>query len=298
MVPYIKSSSEIKTKPTQHSVKELRSIGIQPDIIICRCEHSIPVNQRKKIALFCNVDIKNVIETIDVKTIYEAPLSFHKQKLDKQVLNYFKLKPKKQINLKPWKHITTSILNKKRNINIGLVGKYVDYKDAYKSVDEALIHGGLENDTNVNIVRIESHKLNKKNIKNYLKNINGILIPGGFGLRGTEGKILAIKYARLNKIPFFGICFGMQLAMVEFARNVLKLKKAGSTELNKNCTPIIGLINEWTKKGKIIKGTDVNLGGTMRLGLYNANLKTNSKIKSIYKKTKLVKDIDIDMRSI
>ena len=202
LVPYIKSSSEIKTKPTQHSVKELRSIGIQPDIIICRCEHSIPVNQRKKIALFCNVDIKNVIETIDVKTIYEAPLSFHKQKLDKQVLNYFKLKPKKQINLKPWKHITTSILNKKRNINIGLVGKYVDYKDAYKSVDEALIHGGLENDTNVNIVRIESHKLNKKNIKNYLKNINGILIPGGFGLRGTEGKILAIKYARLNKIPF------------------------------------------------------------------------------------------------
>ena len=287
LVPYIKSSSEIKTKPTQHSVKELRSIGIQPDIIICRCEHSIPVNQRKKIALFCNVDIKNVIETIDVKTIYEAPLSFHKQKLDKQVLNYFKLKPKKQINLKPWKHITTSILNKKFNINIGLVGKYVDYKDAYKSVDEALIHGGLENDTNVNIVRIESHKLNKKNIKNYLKNINGILIPGGFGLRGTEGKILAIKYARLNKIPFFGICFGMQLAMVEFARNVLKLKKAGSTELNKNCTPIIGLINEWTKKGKIIKGTDVNLGGTMRLGLYNANLKTNSKIKSIYKKTRV-----------
>ena len=287
LVPYIKSSSEIKTKPTQHSVKELRSIGIQPDIIICRSEHSIPVNQRKKIALFCNVDIKNVIETIDVKTIYEAPLSFHKQKLDKQVLNYFKLKPKKQINLKPWKHITTSILNKKRNINIGLVGKYVDYKDAYKSVDEALIHGGLENDTNVNIVRIESQKLNKKNIKNYLKNMNGILIPGGFGLRGTEGKLLAIKYARLNKIPFFGICFGMQLAMVEFARNVLKLKKAGSTELNKNCTPIIGLINEWTKKGKIIKGTDVNLGGTMRLGLYNANLKTNSKIKSIYKKTKI-----------
>ena len=287
LVPYIKSSSEIKTKPTQHSVKELRSIGIQPDIIICRCEHSIPVNQRKKIALFCNVDIKNVIETIDVKTIYEAPLSFHKQKLDKQVLNYFKLKPKKQINLKPWKNITASILNKKRNINIGLVGKYVDYKDAYKSVDEALIHGGLENDTNVNIVRIESQKLNKKNIKNYLKNMNGILIPGGFGLRGTEGKLLAIKYARLNKIPFFGICFGMQLAMVEFARNVLKLKKAGSTELNKNCTPIIGLINEWTKKGKIIKGTDVNLGGTMRLGLYNANLKTNSKIKSIYKKTKI-----------
>ena len=287
LVPYIKSSSEIKTKPTQHSVKELRSIGIQPDIIICRCEHSIPVNQRKKIALFCNVDIKNVIETIDVKTIYEAPLSFHKQKLDKQVLNYFKLKPKKQINLKPWKHITASILNKKCNINIGLVGKYVDYKDAYKSVDEALIHGGLENDTNVNIVRIESHKLNKKNIRNYLKNINGILIPGGFGLRGTEGKILAIKYARLNKIPFFGICFGMQLAMVEFARNVLKLKKAGSTELNKNCTPIIGLINEWTKKGKIIKGTDVNLGGTMRLGLYNANLKTNSKIKAIYRTTKV-----------
>ena len=284
LVPYLKSSDEIKTKPTQHSVKELRSIGIQPDIIICRSERPIPLEHRKKISLFCNVHIKNVIETVDVKTIYEAPISFSKEKLDVQVLNYFNLRSKKVVNLNPWKKITKIILKTKKQINIAIIGKYVDLKDAYKSLDEALIHGGIENKVKINLVRIDSEKLKKNEIKSKLKGISGILIPGGFGKRGTDGKIEAIKYARKNKIPFLGICYGMQMAIIEFARNVLNLKKATSTEFNKNGLPVIGLINEWNKDGKVIKGTDKELGGTMRLGSYEAKLKENSMIKKIYGK--------------
>ena len=284
LVPYLKSSDEIKTKPTQHSVKELRSIGIQPDIIICRTERPIPLEHRKKISLFCNVHIKNVIETVDVKTIYEAPISFSKEKLDLQVLNYFNLRSKKVVNLNPWKKITKIILKTKKQINIAIIGKYVDLKDAYKSLDEALIHGGIENKVKINLVRIDSEKLKKNEIKSKLKGISGILIPGGFGKRGTDGKIEAIKYARKTKIPFLGICYGMQMAIIEFARNVLNLKKATSTEFNKNGLPVIGLINEWNKDGKVIKGTDKELGGTMRLGSYKAKLKENSMIKKIYGK--------------
>ncbi len=282
-VPFLKSSDEIKTKPTQHSVKELRSIGIQPDIIICRSQQSIPLDQRKKISLFCNVPIENVIETVDVRTIYEAPISFFNQKLDKQVLKFFKLKSKKKANLLPWKKITKITLNTKKIINIGIIGKYVNLKDAYKSLDEALTHGGISNKVKVNLIRIESDKLKPKQITKKLKNISGLLIPGGFGKRGTEGKITAIKHARERKIPFLGICFGMQMAIIEFARNKLNIKRAGSTELDKNCYPVVGLINEWNKDGKIIKGTDKDLGGTMRLGLYEAKLRNNSAIKKIYK---------------
>ena len=282
-VPFLKSSDEIKTKPTQHSVKELRSIGIQPDIIICRSQQSIPLDQRKKISLFCNVPIDNVIETVDVRTIYEAPISFFNQKLDKQVLKYFKIKSKKRANLNPWKKITNITLNTKRSVNIAIIGKYVNLKDAYKSLDEALTHGGIANKVKVNLVRIESDKLKTNQIRKKLKNISGLLIPGGFGKRGTEGKISAIKYARENKIPFLGICFGMQMAIIEFSRNKLKIKKAGSSELDKDCYPVVGLINEWDKEGKIIKGTDQDLGGTMRLGLYEAKLRDNSAIKGIYK---------------
>ena len=281
-VPFLKSSDEIKTKPTQHSVKELRSIGIQPDIIICRSQQSIPLDQRKKISLFCNVSIENVIETVDVRTIYEAPMSFYNQKLDKQVLKYFKLKSKKRANLSPWKKITKIVLNTKNIVNIAIIGKYVNLKDAYKSLDEALIHGGIANKVKVNLIRIESDHLKNNDIKKRLKNVSGLLIPGGFGKRGTEGKISAIKFARENKIPFLGICFGMQMAIVEFARNKLKIKKAGSSELDKKCYPVIGLINEWDKNGKKIKGTDRNLGGTMRLGLYEAKLRSNSAINKIY----------------
>ncbi len=289
LVPYMRASDEIKTKPTQHSVKELRSIGIQPDIIICRSERNIPLDQRKKISLFCNVDIKNVIQTIDVKTIYEAPISFNNEKLDKQVLDYFKIKSKKSVNLNPWKKITKIILGPRKQVNIAIIGKYVNLKDAYKSLDEALVHGGLNNNLKVNLVRIESDNLKPTEIKKKLKNVSGILIPGGFGKRGTEGKIAAIKYARINKIPFLGICFGMQMAIIEFARNVLNIKTASSTELNSKCTPVVGLIHEWRKDGKTIRGTNKDLGGTMRLGLYEAELLNNSLIKNIYK-TKSIKE--------
>ena len=289
LVPYLKASDEIKTKPTQHSVKELRSIGIQPDIIICRSERPIPLEHRKKISLFCNVDIKNVIETVDVRTIYEAPMSFFREKLDLQVLNYFKLKSKKSANLFPWKKITKIILQNKRQVNIAIIGKYVELKDAYKSLDEALTHGGIENKVKVNLVRIDSEKLKVSEIKKKLKNISGILIPGGFGKRGTDGKIEAIKHSRLNKIPFLGICYGMQMAIIEFARNQLNIKNATSSEFDKKGLPIVGLINEWSKDGKMIKGTDKNLGGTMRLGSYDAKLKDNSLIRKIYK-SKIIKE--------
>tara|TARA_Y100000590_G_scaffold198248_1_gene225154 strand:+ start:398 stop:2023 length:1626 start_codon:yes stop_codon:yes gene_type:complete len=287
LVPYLKASGELKTKPTQHSVKELRSLGIQPDIIICRSEREIPKAERKKISLFCNVSIENVIETIDVKTIYEAPISFHKQKLDDRVLSYFKVKSKKSPNLSKWKNITLKVLNPKKDVNIGIIGKYVNLKDAYKSLDEALIHGGISNNLKVNLKRIDSENLKPENIKPLLKDVTGVLIPGGFGKRGSEGKIAAIKYARLNNIPFFGICFGMQMAVIEAARNLLNIKNASTSEFGNNCTPVVGLLEEWQKGKKRIKGSEKNLGGTMRLGLYDAILKNNSLISKIYSGKKI-----------
>ena len=287
LVPYMRASDEIKTKPTQHSVKELRSIGIQPDIIICRSERTIPFDQRKKISLFCNVSIEDVIETIDVKTIYEAPISFNKEKLDERVLKFFNIKSRKKVNLLPWKKITRLVLNTKSKVNIAIIGKYVELKDAYKSLDEALIHGGIANNIKVNLVRIESDFLRPSEIKNKLKNVSGILIPGGFGKRGTEGKIAAINYARKNKIPFFGICFGMQMAIIEFARNRLNIKKATSSEFGPTKASVVGLMSEWTKDGKLMRGTDKELGGTMRLGSYEARLKKDTKISKIYNSLKI-----------
>ena len=244
----------------------------------------IGIGSEKSKEYFCRfnkIDIKNVIETVDVKTIYEAPISFYKEKLDVQVLNYFRLKSKKPANLNPWKKITKIILQTKKQVNIAIIGKYVELKDAYKSLDEALTHGGIENRIKVNLVRIDSEKLKASEISSKLKNISGILIPGGFGKRGTDGKIAAIKYARNNKIPFLGICYGMQMAIIEFARNKLNLKKATSSEFDKKGLPVIGLINEWIKDGKTIKGTDKDLGGTMRLGSYEAKLKDNSLIRKL-----------------
>jgi len=287
LVPYLKASGELKTKPTQHSVKELRSLGIQPDIIICRSEREIPKAERKKISLFCNVDIENVIETIDVRTIYEAPISFHKEKFDERVLAYFNIKSKKTPDLSKWKNITSKVLNPRKDVNIGIIGKYVNLKDAYKSLDEALIHGGISNNLKVNLKRIDSEELKPGDVKSRLKGISGILIPGGFGKRGSEGKIAAIKYARLNNIPFFGICFGMQMAIIEAARNLLNIKNASTSEFGNNCTPVVGLIEEWQKGGKKIKGSEKNLGGTMRLGLYDAVLKSNSFISKIYSEKKI-----------
>ena len=287
LVPFMKASGELKTKPTQHSVKELRTIGIQPDIIICRTEKNIPKESRDKISLFCNVKFKNVIQTIDVRTIYEAPISFNKEKLDERVLDHFGMKSKRPANLTKWKNITSKLLNAKRDVNIGIIGKYVDLKDAYKSLDEALVHGGISNNLKVNLTRIDSEHLENKDSKTILKNVTGILIPGGFGKRGSEGKIAAIKYARLNNIPFFGICFGMQMAIVEAARNLLNIKNASSSEFGNNCTPVVGLLEEWQKGSKMIKGSEKKLGGTMRLGLYEAILKNDSLISKIYSMKKI-----------
>ena len=287
LVPYLKASGELKTKPTQHSVKELRSLGIQPDIIICRSEREIPKAERKKISLFCNVPIKNVIETVDVRTIYEAPISFHKEKLDDQVLSYFNIKNKRSPDLTKWKNIASKVLNPRKDVNIGIIGKYVNLKDAYKSLDEALIHGGISNSLKVNLKRIDSENLKPGNIKSLLKDVSGVLIPGGFGKRGSEGKIAAIKYARLNNIPFFGICFGMQMAVIEAARNLLNIKNASTSEFGNNCTPVVGLLEEWQKGKKRIIGSEKNLGGTMRLGLYDAVLKNNSLISKIYTEKKI-----------
>jgi CTP synthase len=283
LVPYIQASEELKTKPTQHSVKELRSIGIQPDIIICRSEKIIPKEEKKKISLFCNVEAEHVIQSIDVKSIYEVPIKYNEEKLDKKILNIFGLKEKNKANLKIWKDIIKKINLKRKKVSVAIVGKYVDLKDAYKSLDEALIHGSLSNDVDLNAQWVDSTKINKKNVNKFLKDYSAILIPGGFGVRGTEGKIEAIAYARKYKIPFFGICFGMQMAIIESARNILGVKKATSSEFGKSGIHVVGLMHEWIKGKGIQKGSKKNLGGTMRLGSYKAKLKKNSLISKIYK---------------
>ena len=283
LVPYISASGELKTKPTQHSVKELRSIGIQPDIIICRSERDIPKEEKRKISLFCNVEPDHVIQSVDVKSIYEVPIKYNQEKLDKKILNIFKLKEKNKPNLKIWKDIVNKINTKREKISIAIVGKYVDLKDAYKSLDEALIHGSLSNNVDLNAEWVDSTKISKKNVINILGKYSAILIPGGFGSRGTEGKIEAIAYARKYKVPFFGICFGMQMAVIEAARNILGLKKATSSEFSDSGIHVVGLMNEWVVGKKIQKGSKKNLGGTMRLGSYKAKLKKNTLINKIYK---------------
>ena len=283
LVPFVSASGELKTKPTQHSVKELRSIGIQPDIIICRSERDIPKEEKKKISLFCNVEPDHVIQSVDVKSIYEVPIKYNEEKLDKKILNIFKIKEKNKPNLKIWKDIVSKIKSKRQKVSIAIVGKYVDLKDAYKSLDEALIHGSLSNDVELNTEWVDSTKINKKNVINILKKYSAVLIPGGFGSRGTEGKIEAIAYARKYKVPFFGICFGMQMAIIESARNMLGIKKATSSEFGNNGTHVVGLMHEWVKGKNIQKGSKNNLGGTMRLGSYKAKLKKNTLINKIYK---------------
>ncbi len=283
LVPYVSASGELKTKPTQHSVKELRSIGIQPDIIVCRSERNIPKDEKKKISLFCNVEQDHVIQSVDVKSIYEVPIKYNEEKLDKKILNVFKLKEKNKPHLKIWKDIVSKIKSKREKVSIAIVGKYVDLKDAYKSLDEALIHGSLTNDVELNTEWVDSTKINKKNVINILKKYSAILIPGGFGSRGTEGKIEAIAYARKYKVPFFGICFGMQMAIIEAARNMLGLKKATSSEFGNGGIHVVGLMQEWVKGKGVQKGSKKNLGGTMRLGSYKAKLKKNTLISKIYK---------------
>lgn len=284
LVPYIPSAGETKTKPTQHSVKELRSIGIQPDVLVCRSEQPIPAHQREKIALFTNVFYDDVISLPDVKTIYEIPLILDKAGLGNRVCEKLQLDPPPS-DLSEWKTVVKRYQFPKKEVTIALVGKYIDYADSYKSLNEALIHAGIHTDSRVNIIYVDSETLNEDTIEQYLEKANGILVPGGFGMRGILGKICAARYAREKKIPFLGICLGMQIAVIEFARNVVHLKNANSTEFDENTDyPVVGLVTEWIdQSGNIEKRSrDDNLGGTMRLGAQQCHLQENTLIQKIY----------------
>jgi CTP synthase len=280
LVPFLAAAGELKTKPTQHSVKMLLEYGIQPDILVCRTEHHIPQELRKKIALFCNVNLNAVIESIDATTIYDVPLLMLKEQLDKTVLSKLKLPQKNEPDLESWKDFLGRLKNPTNEITVGLVGKYVELPDAYKSITEAFIHAGAKNECKVKVKCIQSEKITKDNVAEKLKGLDGVLVAPGFGSRGIEGKIEAIQYVREHEIPFFGICLGMQCAVVEFARNVLGIKDAQSSEIDENSkNPVISMMEEQKK----IK----NKGGTMRLGSYTCDLKKGSKAASIYGKTRI-----------
>lgn len=280
LLPYIKSCGEQKTKPTQHSVGRLREIGIQPDILLCRTERPISMEQREKIALFCNVDVEGVIEAADVKNVYEVPSAFKKENLDSLILKKLNIKNHDR-DLKEWEnYVIKRLKHPKHEVNIAVIGKYIQLPDAYKSIYEALVHGGIANDAKVNIVKIDSEDLEKGKPDKALKDIQGILVPGGFGPRGIEGKIRAIKYAREKNIPFFGICLGMQLATVEFARNVCGLKTANSTEFDKATKdPVISLLAEQHQV--------TNMGATMRLGAYQCHLEKDTRSMAAYRKEEI-----------
>ena len=283
LVPWLSAAGELKTKPTQHSVKELRQIGIQPDILLCRSEREIPKEEKDKIALFTNVAPKAVIAVVDSDSIYRIPVMLHKQLIDEIVCEKLAIKPK-LANLEQWKNITELLDSANNLINIAFVGKYVDLTESYKSLNEALIHAGIHNNSKVKIHFIDSEDLHLSGTGG-LEKMDAILIPGGFGKRGTEGKIQAIKYARVNKVPFLGICLGMQLAVTEYARNIVNLKNANSTEFdNKTPYPVVGLIAEWKTKEGVIEKRDENsnLGGTMRLGAQQSPVKKGTLAHSIY----------------
>ena len=275
LIPYLKAAKELKTKPTQHSVKELLAAGVQPDILVCRTEYPLPAEIRKKLALFCNVHINSVIEAIDADTIYDVPMLMRKEKLDERVMAKLKVNSKNEPDLEHWKTFLGRLKNPIEEVNIALVGKYVSLPDAYKSIAEAFVHAGAENDCKVNLKWISSEDINEESVEQTLKGIDGVLVAPGFGERGMEGKIEAIRYVRENNIPFFGICLGMQCAVIEFARNVLKLKQASSTELDPSTKHAVIDMMEAQKKITM-------KGGTMRLGAYACKLKKGSKVQHAY----------------
>ena len=280
LLPYLKAAGELKTKPTQHSVRSLSEAGVQPDILVCRSEYPIPVEMRQKIALFCNVKVNSVIESLDADTIYDVPLLMRKEKLDERVIKKLKLTSKQDLNLDSWKEFLGRLKNPTAEVHIALVGKYVELPDAYKSINEAFIHAGAHNECKVNIHTLQSEHLNEDNVHHHLHNMDGVLVAPGFGTRGFEGKLEAIRFVRENNIPFLGICLGMQCAVVEFARNVLGLAAATSTEMNPDTPhPVIGLMDsqkEVTEKG-----------GTMRLGAYICELKKGTKAHNVYGKHRI-----------
>ncbi|MDA9249731.1 CTP synthase [bacterium] len=288
LLPYLAASGELKTKPTQHSVKELQSIGIAPDILVCRSEHPIPEKEREKIALFCNVRKESVVAAYDLKSIYEAPLAYHNQGLDQAVLDAFNINPASKPDLTVWNDVYDRIHNTDGEVNVAIVGKYTQLEDAYKSFKEALTHGGMANRVKVNVSWVDAEVFDREDAAPHLEGYHAILVPGGFGERGTEGKIKAAQYARENQIPYFGICLGMQMAVIEAARNVAGIKEAGSEEFDheaggKRFEPVVYHLKEWVQgNAKVKRKSDDDKGGTMRLGSYDATLTAGSKVAEIY----------------
>ncbi|MBV9571166.1 MAG: CTP synthase [Alphaproteobacteria bacterium] len=283
LVPYIETAGELKTKPTQHSVKELRSIGIQPDILLCRSHYPIPEEDRRKIALFCNVSPACVIPGLDLSTIYEAPMRFHEQGLDTQVLKTFGIDDAPLPDLSHWQWVVERVKNPEGEVKIAVVGKYMQVKDSYKSLSEALTHGGIANNVQVHMEWIDSEIFERDDAASFLEDVDGILVPGGFGERGTEGKIRAVRFAREHNVPFFGICYGLHMAVIEGARDLAGLEGAGTTENGHPRHPVIALMTEWTKGNQLeVRQEGGGLGGTMRLGQYPAVLATGSRVAEIY----------------
>jgi len=282
LVPYIPAAGELKTKPTQHSVKELLGLGIQPDILLCRCDREIPASARRKIALFCNIREDRVIPAIDVDTIYAVPLKYHEAGLDEQVCRYFNIE-QPEPDLSRWTRIVQTVRKPEGEVSIAVVGKYVNLLDSYKSLAEALTHGGIANNVHVNLRWIDSEIFEREDVVHHLEGVNGILVPGGFGERGTEGKVHAVRFAREREVPFFGICFGMQMAVIEAARDLADLPQASSTEFGDSSEPVIGLMTEWIKGNQLEqRQAGGDLGGTMRLGAYEAILAPGSRVSGIY----------------
>ena len=284
LLPYVATAGELKTKPTQHSVAELRSIGIAPDILLCRCDRDIPADERRKLALFCNVRPEAVIEARDVESIYDVPLAYHAEGLDREVLATFGIEvPEQPLDLSRWRTISERVKSPESEVTIAIVGKYTGLKDAYKSVIEALNHGGIANNVKVNLDWVESDLFERMDPSLFLGKVDGILVPGGFGSRGAEGKIVAARYARERGIPYFGICFGMQMAVVEATRSLLGIAEASSTEFGPTPEPVVGLMTQWAKDNDLeTRSTGADMGGTMRLGRYEATLSEGSKVASIY----------------
>ena len=282
LLPYIPAAGELKTKPTQHSVKELQGAGIQPDVLLCRADREIPEDERRKIALFCNVRRDAVIPALDVDSIYRVPITYHEEGLDKQVLNHFGLEAPAP-DLSRWEKVVERVTKPEGEVTIAVVGKYTGLQDAYKSLGEALTHGGIANNVKVNLDWIDSEVFEREDAVDYLGNVNGILVPGGFGERGAEGKIAAVKFAREHKVPYFGICFGMQMAVVETARHLAGIEGAGSTEFGPCKDELVGLMTEWERDGVVEKrSADTDMGGTMRLGAFEAHLTPGSKASEVY----------------
>lgn len=287
LLPYIPAAGELKTKPTQHSVKELQNVGIQPQMLLCRCDRPIPPNERRKIASFCNVRSEAVIPALDVDTIYACPISYHKEGMDREVLRHFGLPTEGEPDLTKWEQTVEAIRNPEGEVRIAVVGKYTALLDSYKSLIEALLHGGIANRVKVKIDWVESEIFEKsEDAVRQLSDVQGILVPGGFGERGSEGKIEAVRFAREHGIPFFGICFGMQMAVIECARNLANLPRATSTEFGPADEPVVGLMTEWARGNEMLRRRENGeLGGTMRLGAYSAKLTPGSRVAEIYSAT-------------